>query len=265
MVPPPPPGFAPLLTNGCARRSPGGHAGCGAALPGAARLYRCLRFGLTSVWGPLAGRFVLGGGCAEAMTRMAAGAQTGRRARAAGSSYVGWPATGPLKGQPPPWRRRSRRPAANGADEPHESRANQRRPTHGSGLFEEVTSKQVLSDNRCCRPTVGTADREPRRFGRCNSDERRQAAAKGSSAAHDRSGVERTSRRTAWAEALAQREELLPGARDLLFRSISMSVPGSRFESVEQPKTIWSQQAYQRLGSGLADPSVGSGGELNDP
>lgn len=58
-----------------------------AALPGAARLYRCLCFGLTSVsapWkeGPLAGRFILagvGGGCVEAMIGMATGAQAGRR------------------------------------------------------------------------------------------------------------------------------------------------------------------------------------------
>lgn len=60
----------------------GGGMGCEAALPGAARLYRCLCFGLTSVSapgreGPPAGRCILGGvggGCAEAMTGMAAGA-----------------------------------------------------------------------------------------------------------------------------------------------------------------------------------------------
>lgn len=59
-----------------------GGMGCEAALPGAARLYRCLCFGLTSVSapgreGPLAGRFILGGvggGCVEAMMGMAAGA-----------------------------------------------------------------------------------------------------------------------------------------------------------------------------------------------
>lgn len=59
-----------------------GGMGCEAALPGAARLYRCLCFGLTSVsapgrQGPLAGRFIpggVGGGCVEAMMGMAAGA-----------------------------------------------------------------------------------------------------------------------------------------------------------------------------------------------
>lgn len=64
-----------------------GGMGCEAALPGAARLYRCLCFGLTSVSapgreGPLAGRFILagvGGGCMEAMMGMATGAQAGRR------------------------------------------------------------------------------------------------------------------------------------------------------------------------------------------
>ncbi|KAK5883347.1 hypothetical protein CesoFtcFv8_019685 [Champsocephalus esox] len=50
---------------------------CEAALPGAARLYRCLCFGLTSVSapvreGPLAGRFILGGVGVEAMMWMAA-------------------------------------------------------------------------------------------------------------------------------------------------------------------------------------------------
>ncbi len=72
-----------------------GGMGCEAALPGAARLYRCLCFGLTSVSapgreGPLAGRFILGGvggGCVEAMMGMAAGAQEGRRT--VGSSYIG--------------------------------------------------------------------------------------------------------------------------------------------------------------------------------
>lgn len=66
-----------------------------AALPGAARLYRCLCFGLTSVSapgkeGPMAGRFILGGGvgggCTEAMTRMAAGARAEKRT--VGSSYI---------------------------------------------------------------------------------------------------------------------------------------------------------------------------------
>lgn len=71
------------------RRRHGGNRGgmgCEAALPGAARLYRCLCFGLTSVSapgrkGPLAGRFILGGvgGCLEAMMEMAARAQAGRR------------------------------------------------------------------------------------------------------------------------------------------------------------------------------------------
>lgn len=73
----------------------GGMGWCEAALPGAARLYRCLCFGLTSVSapgseGPLAGRFILGGvggGCVEAMMGMAAGAQAGRRT--VGSSYIG--------------------------------------------------------------------------------------------------------------------------------------------------------------------------------
>lgn len=71
-----------------------GGMGCEAALPGAARLYRCLCFGLTSVSapgreGPLAGRFILGGvggGCVEAMMGMAAGAQAG--GHTLGSSYI---------------------------------------------------------------------------------------------------------------------------------------------------------------------------------
>lgn len=74
----------------CFSRRHGGDRGgvrCEAALPGAARLYRCLCFGLTSVSapgreGPLAGRFILagvGGGCVEAMIGMVTGAQAERR------------------------------------------------------------------------------------------------------------------------------------------------------------------------------------------
>lgn len=65
--------------------------GCEAALPGAARLYRCLCFGLTSVSapgreGPVAGRFILGGGVGgggtEAiMMEVAAGARAGETHR----------------------------------------------------------------------------------------------------------------------------------------------------------------------------------------
>lgn len=72
---------------------------CEAALPGAARLYRCLCFGLTSVSapgseGPLAGRFILGGvgvggGCVEAMMGMAAGRSRQAGRRTVGSSYIG--------------------------------------------------------------------------------------------------------------------------------------------------------------------------------
>lgn len=110
--PPPPPGLGAAfnaeldLTLAEGMEETGVASGCAAALPGAARLYRCLCFGLTSVSapgreGPLAGRLIggTGGGCAEAMMGMGAGAGRLWDARSAPSTSASR-ATEALKGQP---------------------------------------------------------------------------------------------------------------------------------------------------------------------